>query len=271
VTIWTTPDGAFLSYDEYGAGPVILLIHGSPATSKAWQGVAERLSQRFRVVVPNLPGYGETPRGTSQRRGDIAHAAELIEAVLAEFGQPLVLAGHSYGGVLALRMALRNVVRPRALALFEPVALGVLEAVGDAQAFLRASAFFNDYTSRVGAGDGEAIRTMVEYWFGAGAFDRLPGPARTFLIRHAHENARDVRATLQEQYSRESLQRLVMPVLVVCGSLSPGMMQSICAHIASQSARGSLVTLDGATHAMTTTHAEAVAGLIGDLADRSGA
>jgi pimeloyl-ACP methyl ester carboxylesterase len=233
--------------------------------------VAERLSQRFRVVVPNLPGYGETPRGTSPRKGDIPHAAELIEAMLAEVGQPLVVAGHSYGGVIALRIASRNVIRPRALALFEPVAVRVLEAAGDMEAFVSARAFFDDYASRVEAGDGEAIRTMVEYWFGSGAFDRLPEAARTFLIRHARENARDVRATLQEEYSRESLRRLTMPVLVVRGSRSPGMMQSICAHIGSHAAQGSLVTLDGATHAMTATHTEAVALLISDLAGGSGA
>ena len=168
-------------------------------------------------------------------------------------------------------MALRNVVRLGALALFEPVAVRVLEAAGDVEAFGGARAFFDDYSSRVDAGDGEAIRTMVEYWFGSGAFDRLPDPARKFLIRHARENARDVRATLQEEYSRESLQRLTMPVLVVRGSRSPGMMQSICAHIASHAARGSLVTLDGATHAMTATHTEAMARLISDVAGRSGA
>src|SRR5262249_9490178 len=160
-------------------------------TSKAWQGVGERLSARFRVIAPNLPGYGDTPREASPGQGDIARAAELIEAMLARIGPPLVIAGHSYGGVLALRVALRRVARPRALALVEPVAVRVLEAVGDLEAFAGVRTFFDDYTSRVDAGDLEAVRTMVDYWFGADAFERLPEPARTFLVRHARENVRD--------------------------------------------------------------------------------
>jgi len=62
-----------------------------------------------------------------------------------------------------------------------------------------------------------------------------------------------------------------MPVLVVRGSRSPSMTAKICERIAAHVAEGLLVTLDEATHAMTATHAEAVAGLIADLADRSGA
>jgi pimeloyl-ACP methyl ester carboxylesterase len=270
VPVWTTPDGRALSYDDYGAGPIIVLIHGSPGTSKAWQGVAERLGERFRVIAPNLPGYGETPRPGSDTWGDIPYGAELIEALLAEHGPPRVVAGHSYGGVLALRMAFRDVVRPRALALFEPVAVRVLEAVGDVEAFTSAKSYFGDYMTSVDAGDGEAIRKMVDYWFGPSAFDRLPTPAKTFLHRHAGENVRDVRATFREQYSLESLRRLAMPVLVVRGSRSPTMMAKICEGIASHVTEGSLVTLDDATHAMTATHAQAVAGLIADLAERSG-
>jgi pimeloyl-ACP methyl ester carboxylesterase len=58
-----------------------------------------------------------------------------------------------------------------------------------------------------------------------------------------------------------------MPILVVCGTRSPEAMRKICAAISAGAARGSLVTLDDASHAMTTTHADAVAALIADLAD----
>src|SRR5712691_543255 len=49
-----------VSYDEYGAGPGLMLVHGSPGSSNAWQPVGQRLSDRFRIAAPNLPGYGGT-------------------------------------------------------------------------------------------------------------------------------------------------------------------------------------------------------------------
>ncbi len=62
-----------------------------------------------------------------------------------------------------------------------------------------------------------------------------------------------------------------MPVQVVCGTRGREAMTAICRGIAEHAGQGSLVTLEKATHALTATHAEAVADLIAALADRAGA
>jgi pimeloyl-ACP methyl ester carboxylesterase len=255
-------DAGVIGYDEYGSGPVVVLIHGSPATSRAWQRVAERLAGRFRVIAPSLPGYGQTTDGPL----DVTHAARLIEMLVRETGPPQVVAGHSYGGVVALRLALRNEVELGALALFEPVAVPILEAIGEAEAFARARVVFDEYLASVEAGDGLAVRTMVDYWFGAGAFERLPPAMKDFLVTHTGHNARDVRATFRERYDPESLGRLTMPVRLVCGARSGDVMRRICAGIASHAPRGSLTVLDAADHALTATHADDVAGMLAELA-----
>jgi pimeloyl-ACP methyl ester carboxylesterase len=260
-------DADAIAYDDAGQGPVIVLVHGSPATSRAWQPVAERLAARFRVISPNLPGYGATTRPAGEGPGDSSYAAGLIEALIAEAGPPAVLAGHSYGGVVALMTALRGRVRPGALALFEPVAVPVLAAVGEAEAFAAARALFEGYCAAFERGDPEAVRIMVDYWFGAGALARMPVPVREFLAAHTGHNVRDVRATFRDPYSVTALRGLAMPVLCVVGSRSPAMIGRIVKAIASHAPRGIIETLEHADHAMTTTHADAVATLIAKLAD----
>ena len=262
-------DDGLLSYDEYGAGPVIVLIHGSPGTSKAWQRVAERLAPRFRVIAPSLPGYGGSTPSPVDGPGDNSRPAEAIEALIGEVGPVRVLVGHSYGGVVALRVARRGQVLLPALALFEPVAVPILAALGDTKTFADSKAVFDDYGARADAGEPDAVRTMVEYWFGPGAFDQMPGPMRSYLVENTARNVRDVRATFREPDSLEGLRRLSMPGLVVHGERSPEMMRKICEAISSTVATASLVRLDKANHALTTTHVDAVASLIADLADRS--
>jgi len=259
-----------IAYDEYGAGPLVLLLHGSPGTSKAWSKVAERLADRFRVIAPNLPGYGETSAAPAGAPPDNAYAARQVETLLAEVGTPRVLAGHSYGGVIALRVALGGAVAPRALALFEPVAVPLLEALGEAESFAASKAVFDRYIAAFERGEGGAVRSMVDYWFGAGAYERMAPPMKEFLIAHTAHNVHDVRATFRERYTTEALRRLPMPVLVVCGTRGPEAMTRICRGIASHAAQGSLVTLEKATHALTATHVDAVAGLIAALAERAG-
>jgi pimeloyl-ACP methyl ester carboxylesterase len=257
--------GGALTYDQYGAGPLIVLVHGSPGTARGWQRAAERLATRFRVVAPNLPGYAGS---SASPELSSAHAAAAIGALAAELGPPRVLAGYSYGGVVALQAVLQGAVRPDAIGLIEPVAVPMLDALGAADAHARTHAVFVDYAARVEAGHPEAVRTMVEFWFGPGSFEQMPAPTRGFLVDQAPANARDVRATLADRYSLDALRQLAMPVLVVLGERSPAVMATICEGIASGVPRGSLVRLARANHALITTHADAVADLIADLADR---
>ena len=262
-------DADAIAYDDTGRGPVIVLIHGSPGTSRAWQPVAERLAPRFRVIAPNLPGYGATTRTPGDGPGDSSYAAGLIEALIAEAGPPAVLTGHSYGGVVALMTALRGRVKPRALALFEPVAVPVLAAVGEAEAFAAARTLFEGYCAAADGGDPDAVRIMVDYWFGPGALDRMPTPMREFLVAHTGHNVRDVRATFRDPYSVAGLRGLTMPVLCAVGSRSPAMMGKIVAAIGSHAPHAMIRKLENANHAMITTHPEAVATLIAELADGS--
>jgi pimeloyl-ACP methyl ester carboxylesterase len=256
-----------IAYDDAGQGPVIVLVHGSPGTSRAWQPVAGRLAARFRVVSPNLPGYGGTTRAVGEEPGDSSYAARLIEALIAQVGPPAVLAGHSYGGAVALQTALRGRVETRTLALFEPVAIPVLAAVGEAEAFAAARTLFEGYCAAFERGDPGAVRIMVDYWFGAGALEQMPAPMREFLVAHTGHNVRDVRATFRDPYSAAALRGLTMPVLCAVGSRSPAMTGKIVEAIASHVPRGIIKRLESADHAMTTTHPDAVAALIAELAD----
>jgi pimeloyl-ACP methyl ester carboxylesterase len=256
-----------LSFDEYGTGPLAVLVHGSPGTGQSWQRVAERLAARFCVIAPDLPGYGESP---SLLGGPAVHLAEtirLLGELVATRGAPALLAGHSYGGVVALTAALRGVIRPGALALFEPVALPILDAPEHRRAFSAARQFFDGYVARVASGDQRAIGTVVDYWLGAGAFAALPAPMQTYLVANADRNARDVSATMLAPLSAEACRALAMPVTVVYGALSPDIAIAIARAISAAAPRGSLLAVDGAGHALTTTHVSAVARILEELAE----
>ena len=93
-----------------GSGPPVLLLHGWPETHLMWHAVAPRLAERFTVVAPDLPGYGDSfrPAVTSDHAGHAkrALAADLV-AAMAELGHAtFALAGHDRGGRVAYRMAL---------------------------------------------------------------------------------------------------------------------------------------------------------------------
>jgi pimeloyl-ACP methyl ester carboxylesterase len=190
----------------------------------------------------------------------------MVEALAAAAGEPIVLGGHSYGGVVALAVALRRRARVRGLALFEPVACPVLLAVGDADGYAVATTFAADYYARVERGEPRAVEKMVTLWFGEGAFDRMPPPVQAFLAANAARNVLDIRRTMSERYSLDALRALPMPVLIAYGSRSPALTLQIASALAANAARGSLVRIDGATHSLVSTHVDEVAGVMERLA-----
>lgn len=253
-----------VSYEEYGDGPLVVLLHGSPGNGRSWQRVGERLAARHRVVAPDLPGHGGTTPQPAQATPDVAYTATLIEALVDAVGRPALLVGYSYGGVVALAVALRGAASG-ALVLLEPVAVPVLALAGDDALDARARAVFDGYIGDVEAGDPTRVATMVDFWFGPGAFARMPAPLREYMIREAPTNVRDVRGTLREAYSAAALSRLAMPVTTVVGGRSPEATWTIARTITAHVAKGSLLRLDDADHAMITTHDEALAQILAGL------
>jgi pimeloyl-ACP methyl ester carboxylesterase len=166
-------DQRVVSYEDRGSGPLVVLLHGSPGNARAWARVGERLAAQHRVVAPDLPGYGGTTPQPRDQQPDVGFASELVAALIAHVGAPAVLAAHSYGGVVALRTALRG-APVGALALFEPVAMTLLPVAGEPEAFATTRSVFDDYFATHDAGDPRAVRKMIDFWFGDGAFARMP-------------------------------------------------------------------------------------------------
>lgn len=94
---------AGISYLTAGQGEPFLLLHGIPGSSYAWEDVGEQLSDHYRVIIPDLMGFGESdaPAG-DYYMADQAHALKRLLDTLAV--SSLFVAGHDFGGPVALTM-----------------------------------------------------------------------------------------------------------------------------------------------------------------------
>jgi 3-oxoadipate enol-lactonase len=106
-----------MNYVERGSGLPVVLIHGFPLDSRIWQSQVEALSDRYRVIAPDLPGFGK-----SQSAGpfSISSLADSVHALLKELGAaPCVLGGLSMGGYVSLAFARKYASDLRGLALID--------------------------------------------------------------------------------------------------------------------------------------------------------
>ena len=90
----------------------LVLLHGAGSSATIWDPLIEQLGGRWPVLAPNLPGHGGE---AGPNRRSIEEYATWLEAYLAGHAEgPVVLAGHSMGGAIAMEAALRRRADPSA-------------------------------------------------------------------------------------------------------------------------------------------------------------
>ncbi|HET8899849.1 MAG TPA: alpha/beta fold hydrolase [Rhodanobacteraceae bacterium] len=88
-------------YYEGGTGPTIVLVHGFGVSKSVWLEIAPLLTPRFHLVIPDLPGWGESTRLAGADYGITAQADRLAGFVDALKLDNFMLVGHSMGGAVA--------------------------------------------------------------------------------------------------------------------------------------------------------------------------
>jgi len=92
-----------------GEGPLVLLLHGFPETSRAWRKQMPALAARFRVVAPDLRGFGasDKPKGIAAYRTPVL-ADDIVALIHAFDAEHAHIVGHDWGGAVAWAVAIEH-------------------------------------------------------------------------------------------------------------------------------------------------------------------
>ncbi len=100
----TTIAGTRIRFYAGGAGDPVLLVHGFAGAASNWVEIAPELARTHRVLVPDLPGHGRS--APLPGAPTAAAYADSVAAIAEREGLwPAHVVGHSFGGLLALRLA----------------------------------------------------------------------------------------------------------------------------------------------------------------------
>ncbi len=210
-----TTDGIDLVYRSLGAGPHLLLLHGTSTDHTTWEPVQSALAERFQLSILTRRGRcgsGDSLPYVLQR--EFEDVATLVDAL----GGPVDVVGHSFGALCALEGALRT-KNVRRLVLYESPLPGAFpywpDAVRDSMVPLLDS-----------GQQEQALLTFFEAMLGISqqeiaALQRLPNwPDR---IGYAHTIARELQALAENSFDLARLRSLAAPTLLLLGGSSPPM------------------------------------------------
>ncbi len=106
-----------LAYEERGQGTPVVLLHAFPFSRLMWAAQLQTLSARARVIAPDLPGFGESPRLAAPSMAGMARAVLALLGAL-KIREPVVLGGLSMGGYVAFELLRQVPASVKALGLF---------------------------------------------------------------------------------------------------------------------------------------------------------
>lgn len=201
-------NGVRLYYEEHGTGDPILCVHGTGSSAKVWRDAAvEQLAALGRTIVYDRRGCTRSERTQPFEGGLERHTDDAAALLGALDASPAIVIGRSYGGAVAISLAICYPERVRALALLEAF-IGSL--VPEAQAWESGLAARLDEV----ASSNEAVaRTMYDVAMGEGTWDSFPEELQRMFADNAP-------AILDEERDPPSidadhLARIDVPTLVV--------------------------------------------------------
>lgn len=220
-----------------GSGPPVVLLHGHPQTHAMWHRVAPALARDFRVICPDLPGYGGTrldPSSLPLAATKDAMARRIL-ALLDTLGVgAFSVVGHDLGGRVAHRLALIAPARVRRLALLGLVP--VPEPYGRSDMAFALATYRSFWFAQTHPKPEALLQAAPGEWFdgtlpGAGAatyfhpeavadyLAHLPGPEAIAALNETHRRATELDLSF-ERIDPVSRNRIACPLLVLWGRAS---------------------------------------------------
>ncbi|NMG76223.1 alpha/beta fold hydrolase [Aromatoleum diolicum] len=246
--------GNRIAYLELGSGEPVVLLHSSGSSGAQWRALAERLGARYRVIVPDLYGYGDTADWAGRRPFGLECEAEIVLALLARGTGQAHLVGHSYGGAVALHIASQRGDLLRSLTLIEPVAFHLLRGT-DAPALAEITEVAERVARAIARGEYVAgFGGFVDYWSGPDAWAAVPADRRRVMAARLPKVALDFHATVNEPIRLEDLRSMAVPTLLLQGTSSPLPTRRICERLAHTLPDAKLTSIPGAGHMAPLTH-----------------
>ena len=251
-------NGVELYYEVTGAGPQLLLTHGSWTDGSAWAPSVQRLAQRFEVVTWDRRGHSRSldGAGPGSRAEDAADLAGLIEHL---DGRRVHAVGNSYGAAVTLTLMIDRPDLVASVAVHEPPLFSLLEGTTDrgiAEALVAVQRPLESVAALIEAG---AHRAAAEHFvdnvaLGAGWWAQLPASFRAVLEHNAGTYLDELRDPTALSIDTAGLAATDVPLLLTSGTASPRLFPAVIDELALLVPAARIEVVEGAGHIPHATH-----------------
>jgi pimeloyl-ACP methyl ester carboxylesterase len=250
-----------LEYEVHGTGEPVVLIHGSVVADTYLPMLSEPALSRYKLLRYRRRGFGNSTHPTSVI--SIRDQANDCLRLLRKLSIPRAhVVGHSYGGVIALQLALDHPEAVHSLAVLEPALVGIIP---NSAQFSALEPVVETYQNRHKQAALEAFLQLVAGPNWREWFDRLPGSFEMALADADNFFRVELPALSEWQFTPDDASRIHQPMLAVLGAESAPVFPEIQKLVLSWFPQARPVTIPRANHMLQASEPRAVAEALADF------
>lgn len=238
----------------------VAALHCSGAGPGQWKTLGEQLGDGCELFAPEH--YGCSAPWSGEHAFTLADEAARTIEWIERSDEKVHLVGHSYGGGVALHVALACPELIASLSLYEPSAFHLLRQMGErgSEAFAEILGVARGVSMGVVSGDYRgAIAEFVDYWNGPGSWNALRPQVQRALVRWAPKAPLDFRALIENPTPADAYRALRFPTLILRGEHAPLSTRTVVDGLSELLPACRVEVVDGAGHMGPLTHAAEVA------------
>ena len=249
-----TSSGVEIAYLHEGKGPAVVVGHCSSASHKEWLPLIEALKADWRVLAPDLIGYGSSAPWPADKPFKAEADLDVLTAIAKKSRGALHLVGHSYGAALALETTRRLGNRVKSLTLVEPVSFHLLRQErrpewGEVEQLGKA------VLGGVANGDDSAAAAaFMSYWLGRWRWRLSPERFKSAIVATIPKVALEFRIIVEAPTTLKDYASVTVPTLLIKGSKTRAPTRAVVDLLGEALPNAKVATLKGAGHMSPFTH-----------------
>jgi pimeloyl-ACP methyl ester carboxylesterase len=243
--------------------PAVILAHCSNASHKQWLPLIGTLAAEWRILAPDLAGYGRSGRWTLDKPYHPSLDVNMLKALAAMSPAPVHLVGHSYGAAMLLEAARELGPRAASLTLIEPPSFHLLREPGHEAHWRRMTALTRTVLAAMAKGDRRrAAGAYMSFWIGWLRWRFAPGRLRKAVFETMERTAKEFESLLIEAPAPSDYAAITARTRLILGEKTAEPAKIVTRVIAAAIPGAETIVLKGAGHMSPFTHPDAVNRLI---------